>query len=59
MAAFEPHADFAFEGGAVRLHLSLSWGTWRAAEQTRRAGDGDACAGLVAMARAGASASEP
>lgn len=52
MAAFDTYADFAFEGGAFRLHQNLSWGAQMAVEQARRAGDGDACAELVAMARA-------
>jgi putative CocE/NonD family hydrolase len=51
MAAFDTFADFAYEGGAFRLHQNLMWGAQMAAEQARRAGDFDAYAEFIAMSR--------
>ena len=52
MAALDTYADFAFEGGAFRLHQNLMWGAQMAAEQARRAGAFDAYAEFIAMSRA-------
>lgn len=52
MAAVDTYADFAYEGGAFRLHQNLMWGAQMAAEQARRAGDPGAFADFIAMSRA-------
>jgi putative CocE/NonD family hydrolase len=48
MAACDTFADFAYEGGALRLQIGLSWGLQLGAEAARRAGDAAAHQALFA-----------
>jgi putative CocE/NonD family hydrolase len=51
MAAYDTYADFAYEGGALRLQIGLSWGLQLGAEAARRAGDAAAHQALYAAAQ--------
>ncbi len=48
MAAYGTYADFAYEGGAMRLQIGVSWGLQLGAEAARRAGDAEAHQALYA-----------
>lgn len=52
MYAWDVYEDFAYEGGAFRLALSVEWGLQMATETLRRAGDGDGHQAVFAASRA-------
>lgn len=52
MYAWDVYRDFAYEGGAFRLALSVEWGLQMATETLRRAGDVDGHQQVFAASRA-------